>query len=62
GAARLGVDVGGVGVAVPGLVEASTGLLRRAPNLGWRDVDVPGALRARLDLPTREVTVGNEAN
>ncbi|MBK1782853.1 ROK family transcriptional regulator [Prauserella cavernicola] len=61
-AARRGVVVGGAGVAVPGLVEASTGLLRRAPNLGWQDVDVPAELRARAGLESVEVLVGNEAN
>ncbi|OLT43185.1 sugar kinase [Saccharomonospora sp. CUA-673] len=61
-AAELGVEVGGVGVAVPGLVETSSGLVRVAPNLGWRDVDVPGELRRRVEVPAREVMVANEAN
>ncbi|NYD67068.1 ROK family protein [Agromyces atrinae] len=30
--------VAGIGVAVPGLVRASDGLVRWAPHLGWRDV------------------------
>ncbi|PXY22357.1 ROK family transcriptional regulator [Prauserella muralis] len=61
-AAARGVDVGGVGIAVPGLVETSSGLLRLAPNLGWRDVDLPAELRRRSALPGDGVLVGNEAN
>ncbi|MFC5804094.1 ROK family transcriptional regulator [Streptomyces formicae] len=35
----------GVGVSVPGLVDASTGTVKYVPSLGWRDV----ALRAGVD-------------
>ena len=59
---RMGVRVGGMGVAVPGLVESATGTLRIAPNLGWRDVDVRGELRRRAPLDDIPVLVGNEAN
>ncbi|ALG09094.1 ROK family transcriptional regulator [Kibdelosporangium phytohabitans] len=59
---ELPTQVGGVGVAVPGLVESSTGFLRTAPNLGWRDVDVQTELRDRVDLGDTAVLVGNEAN
>lgn len=59
-----GLVLAGAAVAVPGLVDAD-GLVRLAPNLGWRDVPVPAAL-AMLDgltgpsaLPLR---VDNEAN
>ncbi|CCH29914.1 ROK family transcriptional regulator [Actinosynnema sp. NPDC047251] len=55
------VAIGGVGVAVPGLVESATGILRLAPNLGWREVDVRGELTRRLGLDV-PVLVGNEAN
>src|SRR6476660_7114052 len=34
----------GVGVVVPGMVEADTGKVLRAPNLGWRDISLRGAL------------------
>ena len=54
-----GVRVAGTALALPGLVDRVTGPLRVAPNLGWRDVDVVGALSARLGYPTR---VANEAN
>lgn len=58
-AARRGVSVGGVGVAVPGLVDSTTGVLRVAPNLGWRDLDLAAALTGTDGLP---VVVGNEAD
>ncbi|MFF0492027.1 ROK family protein [Nocardia sp. NPDC004068] len=50
--------VGGV-LAVPGLVDTSTGLLLTAPNLGWRDiapVDYLESLAALL------FSIGNEAD
>lgn len=59
---ELPAQVGGVGVAVPGLVESATGFLRTAPNLGWRDVDVQAELRDRVDLGDTAIMVGNEAN
>jgi predicted NBD/HSP70 family sugar kinase len=57
-----GVRVGGLGVAVPGLVDSTAGMLRVAPNLGWRDVDVAGALRQRPDLDGLPIEIGNEAS
>lgn len=41
----------GVGVVVPGLVDPCAGRVLRAPQLGWRDVDVRDALAERLGLP-----------
>jgi predicted NBD/HSP70 family sugar kinase len=69
-AAATGADLAGVCVAVPGLVDARAGLLRLAPNLGWRDVPVLEELGARLGpaRPTAGVRAGgrllldNEAN
>ncbi|GAB3496577.1 ROK family transcriptional regulator [Amycolatopsis cihanbeyliensis] len=61
-AGERGVPVGGVAVAVPGLVEAATGLLRTAPNLGWQEVDIAQSLRARTDLGTLPIVPGNEAD
>ena len=54
--------VAGVTVAVPGLVEASRGLVRLAPNLGWRDVEVLEQLRVRAGLPGVAMRLDNEAN
>jgi predicted NBD/HSP70 family sugar kinase len=50
----------GVGVAAPGLVDAVSGKVRVAPNLGWRDVALREPLQRRL--PGTHVTVDNEAN
>lgn len=63
-ATREDVPVGGIGVAVPGLVESASGVLRVAPNLGWREVDVRGELGRLLgaDAGGLPVQVGNEAN
>lgn len=61
-AQRRGTPVGGLGVAVPGLVESAAGLLRVAPNLGWREVDVRAEMRRRLDADTLPILVGNEAD
>lgn len=38
--ARDGRQLSGVGVGVPGAIDQSTGLLRLAPNLGWRELDL----------------------
>jgi predicted NBD/HSP70 family sugar kinase len=55
-----GLRVVGIAVAVPGLVESTSGTLLRAPNLGWHRLGIVDELRARLpDLPIR---VENEAN
>ena len=61
-AAEIGVEVGGLAIAVPGIVESASGLLRTAPNLGWTDVDIAGSLRERIDLGSVPVLVGNEAD
>ncbi|MDZ5446022.1 ROK family transcriptional regulator [Micromonospora sp. 4G57] len=64
-AARQGLTLAGAALAVPGLVDAG-GLVRLAPNLGWRDVDVPALLAGhRLTEPVDGVpplVVENEAN
>lgn len=59
---RNGIVVGGIGVAVPGLVEAANGWVRMAPNLGWRDVDLITELHRRVAVPFGELVVGNEAD
>ncbi|MGN9910536.1 ROK family protein [Phytohabitans sp. LJ34] len=46
-AERQGLTLAGAALAVPGLV-TPTGLVRLAPNLGWRDVDVPAGLAQGL--------------
>lgn len=59
--ARGGKAVG-VTLAVPGLVQAATGTLTLAPNLGWRPVPVVEELGGRLGSPAYPVRVDNEAN
>lgn len=49
----------GVGVGVPGLVDVSSGLLRLAPNLHWKDVPIRNLLASYFDCP---IYVENEAN
>ncbi|SDX91833.1 Sugar kinase of the NBD/HSP70 family, may contain an N-terminal HTH domain [Micromonospora pattaloongensis] len=66
GAARAAADadgliLAGAALAVPGLVTAD-GLVRLAPNLGWRDVDAPGLLSGHPALADLPLTVDNEAN
>lgn len=53
--------VSAVGVCVPGLVQASTGVCLLAPNLGWRDVPVSDLLRARLRVPVFVVNTPDAA-
>lgn len=60
-AAEGGMRVAGIGAAVPGLVQTSTGTLVRAPNLGWSEVRLADELERRLGLPCR-ISVDNEAN
>jgi predicted NBD/HSP70 family sugar kinase len=51
----------GVGVAVAGIVRRDDGVVRHAPNLGWRDVPLGGRLAASLGLDA-PVDVANEAD
>jgi predicted NBD/HSP70 family sugar kinase len=60
-AATQNLALAGTALAVPGLVTAA-GLVRLAPNLGWRDVDVPGILGDHPALCGTPLTVDNEAN
>ena len=58
----LDADVlAGVGVAVAGVVRRSDGVVRHAPNLGWRDVPLADRISAALDLDV-PVMVANEAD
>ena len=50
----------GVALAIPGVVEAQTGTLLRAPNLGWSGIAVADEIAARL--PGLPVRADNEAN
>jgi predicted NBD/HSP70 family sugar kinase len=50
----------GIGIAVPGVVTDSAGLVRFAPNLGWTDVPLSSMLKSRVGgrVP---VHLGNDA-
>ncbi|XVS61522.1 ROK family transcriptional regulator [Actinosynnema sp. CA-299493] len=52
----------GVAIAVPGLVEADTGVVRAAPNLGWTDIPVVAEISRLLGEPPYPVLLDNEAN
>ena len=43
----------GVGVAMPGLIDADAGIVKVAANLGWRNVHLGAMLQERLVLPVR---------
>ncbi|MCX6401805.1 MAG: ROK family protein [Propionibacteriales bacterium] len=51
----------GIGVAVPGLVRRSDGLIRHAPNLGWHDVSFGSIVLAALSLDV-PIGLGNDAD
>lgn len=48
----------GIGLVVPGMVDRATGRLVNAPTLGWRDVDLRGALERAVGI---EVHVERDA-
>lgn len=48
-----------VGLAVPGLVRASDGMVRLTPHLGWADAPIRTLVEQATQLP---VTVGNDAS
>ena len=43
----------GVGVVVPGMVDAEAGRVLLAPNLGWRDLNLRDPISAGLGLPVQ---------
>jgi predicted NBD/HSP70 family sugar kinase len=59
--AGSGLLVAAASLAVPGLVDGA-GAVRLAPNLGWRDLDLPALLTGLPDWPGLPLTVDNEAN
>ncbi len=55
----------GLGVGVPGMIDIRTGILRFAPNIGWRDIPMAELIEARLrEVGCGELAVSvlNEAN
>jgi predicted NBD/HSP70 family sugar kinase len=60
-----GLRLSGIGVGVPGAVDDATGMVRFAPNLGWRDVNLLPELTealARKGLPDTAVQLQNDAD
>ncbi|HKG50213.1 MAG TPA: ROK family protein [Actinomycetales bacterium] len=56
-----GAAVLGIGVGVPGVVREDDGVVRFAPNLGWRDVPLAALLRERMASPL-PLRVANDAD
>jgi predicted NBD/HSP70 family sugar kinase len=54
-----GAQVRGIGVGAPGVTDISTGVVRWAPNLGWRDVPLAGLIADRVGIQT---VVDNDVN
>ena len=52
-------QISGVGIAIPGLVDSESGLIRFLPNYQWRDVDLRSLLQRRIKDTTH---VENSAN
>ena len=62
---QRGVQLVGVGVGLPGAFDEATGMLRFAPNLGWRNVNFVPQITQALHLagvPPVGVHVQNEAD
>ncbi|HEY2670300.1 MAG TPA: ROK family transcriptional regulator [Rugosimonospora sp.] len=57
----VAVPLAGARLAVPGLIDAR-GMVRLAPNLGWRDLDALGPLTTAPHWPGLPVGIDNEAN
>src|SRR6056297_427754 len=49
--AAVGSRITGVGVGIPGAVQADTGKVLRSFRLGWRNVQLARMLAKRIDLP-----------
>lgn len=43
--------ISGVGIGVPGPVNANTGIIRFLPNYGWENVNLRDLVQKKLDLP-----------
>ncbi len=54
-------DVRGVGLAVPGAVQAEAGLVLSCPSFGWEKVPLQQELEQRLQLPVALENDGNVA-
>ena len=59
--APAGSHCAGAGIAVRGMVRSTDGVVRLAPNAGWKDADIAAEVGRRLGTGMI-VTVANEAN
>lgn len=60
-----GLQLSGIGVGVPGAIDDATGMVRFAPNLGWRNLDflpLLGEALAREGLAGLAVQLQNDAD
>jgi glucokinase-like ROK family protein len=51
----------GIGLGLPGLVKIDEGLLKYAPNLGWRDIPFQALWKERFGVPVYVVNEGSAA-
>jgi predicted NBD/HSP70 family sugar kinase len=58
---QLGARVAGLTVAIPGICDVDTGVVRRAPNLGWHDAPLGERLATELGSAI-PISIDNEAN
>jgi predicted NBD/HSP70 family sugar kinase len=61
-AEAAGMTIAGLVVAVPGLIATDAGIVKVAPNLGWRDVPLADLLAERFARPGLSIMVDNDAN
>jgi predicted NBD/HSP70 family sugar kinase len=62
---RSGLRLSAVGIGLPGAFDEATGVVRFAPNLGWRDVDFLTEMTEALllaGLPRVHIAIQNEAD
>jgi len=63
--AARGLRLAGIGVGLPGAFDDATGMLRFAPNLGWRDLDLQPMLARAIavaGLPPVPLYMQNDAD
>ncbi len=58
---KLGWKLLGIGLGLPGLVKIDEGLLKFAPNLGWRDIRFQALWEKKFGVPVHAVNEGSAA-
>src|SRR5262249_19191826 len=53
-----GAERAPIGIGVAAMLKGDTGIVEKAPNLGWHDVDFRGLIAARL--PGRPIRLAND--